>query len=46
MTYPDYIICPKCKSKWDTRKGHHPENFDDGICPKCGWHLKEEYKDK
>ena len=44
MTYPDTIECPKCKSRWDTRKGYHPDCFDDGICPTCGWLLKEEYE--
>jgi len=44
MTYPDFIICSKCKSKWDTREEHHPECFDEGICPTCGHLLKEEYK--
>ena len=43
MTYPDFIICPKCKSKWDARTSYHPDKFDKGICPKCGWHLNKEY---
>jgi len=46
MTYPDFIRCPKCKSNWDTRMGHHPDSFDKGICPECGWHLNREYKDR
>jgi len=46
MTYPDFIICPKCRSKWDTRIGRAPDCFQKGICPKCGWHLKEEYKEE
>lgn len=46
MAYPDFIICPKCKSKWDTRIGHAPDCFQEGICPKCGWLLKKEYKVK
>ena len=46
MTYPDFIICPKCKSRWNTKMGYHPDIFDNGICPKCGWHFNKEYKPK